>query len=98
MSQPLLCRLGFHKWQNYGEQVEVFWKQPALTKGGVRWGKQHMQRDVDVKGVLETHGEIVYEGHECKRCGLKLKRIFVTDSDGTLSCIGWEPDTDKPSQ
>jgi hypothetical protein len=90
-----LCRLGFHKWRNYGNEVEVFWQQPALTKETVRWGRQHMQEDIDVKSVLETRGKIVYEGRECKRCGIKLRRRLVTNSDGTLSCVGWEPDTEE---
>jgi hypothetical protein len=45
-------------------------------------------------GNVEGHSKLVYEGRECKRCGMKLRRKLVTNSDGTLSSIGWEPDTE----
>jgi hypothetical protein len=83
LSEPLLCRLGFHKWRNYGDEVEVFWQEPdnvrTRTSPRVRYASHH---------------ETVYEGRECKRCGIKLRRKFVTNPDGTLSCVGWEPDTE----
>lgn len=44
---------------------------------------------------LGAHSKAVYEGRECKRCGLKLRRKLVRNSDGTLSAIGWETDTEE---
>jgi len=29
----LLCRLGFHKWKNYGERVMVVWREPGFLPG-----------------------------------------------------------------
>ena len=54
-----------------------------------------MQMDVDTKSVLETRGKILHEGRECKRCGMKQKCVCVTNSDGTLSFVGWKPDTEE---
>ena len=28
-----LCRLGFHKWKNFGEPVFVVWKEPGFFPG-----------------------------------------------------------------
>ena len=84
LGEPLLCRLGFHKWQNYGDEVVVSWKEPAYHMGRATW--------------LESHDEAVYEGRECKRCGMKLRRKFVENSDGTFSCVGWEPDTEETNK
>jgi hypothetical protein len=90
LGRPLLCRLGFHKWQNYGKETEVFWKEPQYgLKGPSRYG--HTSR-------LEMHGETVHEQRVCKRCGLRLRRVIVTNSDGTLSCVGWKPDTNIDNQ
>jgi formamidopyrimidine-DNA glycosylase len=47
------------------------------------------------KEARAVHSEVVYEGQECKRCGAKIRRKLVTNSDGTLSCVGWEPDTEE---
>ena len=47
------------------------------------------------KSNIETHSKVVYEGRECTRCGMKLRRKFVRNSDGTLSCVGWEPDNEE---
>jgi len=89
---PLLCSLGLHKWQNRGNPVEVFWQEPSLIKGGVKRG---IDTSAGVRrGGLEVHSKLVYEGRECKRCGLKLRRKLITNADGTLSCIGWEPATE----
>lgn len=30
---PLLCRLGLHKWENYGEVVVIEWKEPGFAPG-----------------------------------------------------------------
>jgi hypothetical protein len=93
LSEPLLCRLGFHKWRNYGNEVEVFWQEPTALKGGV---KDSFGTSVgSPKGNIEAHSKVVYEGRECARCGMKLRRKFVTNSDGILSCVGWEPDTEE---
>ena len=88
LSAPFLCRLGFHKWRNYGDEVEVFWEEPPLR----------IARNKYLSHNEERHSETVYEGRECKRCSIKLRRKFVTNSNGTLSCVGWETgseDTDK---
>ena len=89
VGEPFLCSLGFHKWQNTGNAVEVFWQEPAHIKADT----------VRPSGVLqawtEKHHEVVYEGKQCKRCGMRLRRKFSTDSDGTLSCAGWEPETEE---
>ena len=81
VGQPLPCRLGFHKWENYGEERQVFWQEPGLIYG------------------LTTKSNVVYEKRRCLRCGVKLKRTFSTNPDGTLSSVGWTPDTgDNPPQ
>jgi hypothetical protein len=80
VNKPLLCKLGLHKWQNYGEKIEVFWRdRPRATLYGPTYER--------------ARGEVVYKKRRCKRCGIKLRRTLVTNSDGTLSCIGWETDT-----
>jgi len=38
-----------------------------------------------------TYGREVFTQRECLRCGIKVKRKLVHNSDGTLSCIGWDP-------
>jgi hypothetical protein len=97
LSEPLLCRLGFHKWQDYGKKVEVFWQEPTFWKAGVKhsWGTTAGSQQCNI----QTHSKMVYEGRECKRCGMRLRRKFVTNSDGTLACVGWEPDNEgtRPS-
>jgi hypothetical protein len=97
MGDPILCRLGFHKWQNYGDQVVISWGEPETvysegTIGGWTHGADGLPPR---KEERELHNRVVYEGKQCKRCGIKLKRRFVTNSDGTLSCVGWEPDTEE---
>jgi hypothetical protein len=71
---PLLCRLGFHKWRNYGGMFEVFNRSYASPE------------------------DAVYERRECKRCGIRLRRTFVTNPDGSLSCVGWEPDAKETEE
>jgi hypothetical protein len=93
LSEPLLCRLGFHKWRNYGSEVEVFWQEPTVLKAGVK--HSFGTSAGSPKSNIETHSKVVYEGQECKRCGMKLRRKFVTNSDGTLACVGWEPGTEE---
>ena len=87
LGQPLLCRLGFHKWQDYGKQVEVFWREPKGV-GAFKYSSRYYSGD-------EMHSRTVYEKCLCKRCGAKVRRKFVTNSDGTMSCVGWEPDTEE---
>jgi hypothetical protein len=99
LGDPILCRLGFHKWQDYGKEVEVFWQEPAPLNLGIQGTKYAGRRgtpaslpdDPPTGTNFETHNKIVHEGRECTRCGTKLRRKFVTNSDGTLSCVGWEP-------
>ena len=33
LGRPLLCRLRFHKWENYGKEVQIFWQEPGLVYG-----------------------------------------------------------------
>jgi hypothetical protein len=98
LTEPFLCRLGFHKWQDYGKEAEVFWQEPAPLNLGIQGTKKagapaRLPGDTPTGANFETHSKIVHEGRECARCGTRLKRIFATNSDGTLSSIGWEPDT-----
>jgi hypothetical protein len=104
LGEPLLCRLGFHKWQNYGNQILISWKEPhvlpyvdaankSYSKGQPFPSREELE--VEANEALVTHTKVVYEGKKCKRCGMKLKRKFEKNSDGTLSCIGWEPDTEE---
>lgn len=99
LKMPLLCSLGLHKWQNYGERVEIYWKEPQFTTSRVRvrkWstGTEHEQQ-VERESAWDTHHKTVFIGRECKRCGLKLRRKLTKNEDGTLSCVGWELDTQK---
>ena len=82
LGQPLLCRLSFHKWKNYGEEMQIFWQEPGLVYG------------------LTTKSKVVFEKRLCLRCGVKSKRIFSTNPDGTTSSVGWAPDTesDQPKE
>ena len=84
LKKPLLCRLGFHKWRDYGGIVEVFWPEVTYVQEPPRLGSQ-----------VFSDGEAVHERRGCKRCGTKLRRRLVTNSEGTLSCVGWEPDTEE---
>jgi len=72
----LLCKLGLHKWENYGKEVQIFWQEPGLVYG------------------LTTRSNVVYEKRRCLRCGARFKRILVPNADGTLSSVGWAPDTE----
>jgi hypothetical protein len=87
LKKPLLCRLGFHKWRNYGEEVEVFYSEE----------RSHGAREMPLR-TRPIHGEAVYEKRKCKRCGMKLRRTLVTNPDGTLSCVGWEADTEETDE
>jgi hypothetical protein len=105
LKEPLMCRFGFHKWQNYGNQVIVSWREPhSLPYVENRSYSKYTpssptppegELEVELDSAFATRSEAVYEGRECKRCGMKLRRKFITNSDGTLSCVGWEPDTEE---
>jgi hypothetical protein len=100
LGKPFLCRVDFHKWQDYGKEFEVFWQEPAPLNLGIRGTKKAgapagLPGDTPTGTNFETHSKIVHEGRECARCGIRLKRIFTTNSDGTLSCVGWEPDNEE---
>jgi hypothetical protein len=84
LNEPLLCRLGFHKWRDYGNEIEIFWREPTYSKTWAPLSERY-----------GAHHKVVYEKRECKRCGIKLRRKLVTNSDGTLSSVGWEPDTEE---
>ena len=78
----------------------VSWKEPVATGGGgiaTPHAKQPLGPDVlpAHSEAREAHSEVVYEGKQCKRCGMKLMRRFVKNSDGTLSSVGWELTTRK---
>ena len=70
---PILCRLGLHKWRNYGEKVLIVWEEPGL----IPFTKKEMKK-------------LVYCKRECLRCGIKEKRKFLKNIDGTLAAAGWE--------
>jgi len=69
----LLCKLGFHRWRNYGERVLIVWKEPGFLPGTKQERRKH-----------------VFSERECLRCGIKEKRKFSENIDGTLAAIGWE--------
>jgi len=53
------------------------------------------------KGLVygfETQSKMVHEKRKCLRCGVKFKRRLVPNPDGTLSCIGWDPDTEPEKE
>ncbi|MGB9135385.1 MAG: hypothetical protein WCC63_07395 [Candidatus Bathyarchaeia archaeon] len=70
---PLLCRLGVHKWRNYGARVLVVWKEPGLLPGTKAERRKH-----------------VLSERECLCCGVKMKRTFSENLDGTQAATGWE--------
>ena len=87
VGEPILCRLGFHKWQDYGKEVEIFWQEPPIGKDKI---PSHTPPSEILTDAFETHHKIVHEGKQCKRCGIRLMRKFEMNSDGTLSSVGWE--------
>ena len=88
MGEPFLCRLGFHEWRDIGARVEVFWQEPTVLKAGIKNTAGTLAGSQNCN--ITTHKKTVYEGRMCKRCGMKLKRIFITNPDGTLAAVGWE--------
>jgi len=69
----LWCKLGLHKWKNYGKQVLITWKEPGF-----------------VLGIKKEIRKYVFSERECLRCGIKEKRKFSENLDGTLAAAGWE--------
>jgi hypothetical protein len=59
LTEPLLCSLGFHKWQNIGKAVEVFWQEPTYGKNKTT---VHTAPSEVLNGVLMKRHEVVYEG------------------------------------
>jgi hypothetical protein len=88
----LLCKLGFHKWKKYGEKVVITWKEPEYVKRG-RGRSRHWFPVMTTREHPTPihHQKEVFTKKKCLRCGIRLKRKLVKNSDGTLSCIGWEP-------
>ena len=84
-----LCKLGLHRWRNYGESVVVTWEEPYH-----RWkGLYHMWNGLRKRpssSHFRTRSRVVLTKRECLRCGISMKRILVKNADGTLSCVGWE--------
>jgi len=70
-----LCRLGLHKWKDYGELVLITWKEPGVVSVGYTVSKS----------------KNVYTKRKCLRCGVSVERILVNNPDGTVSCVGWRP-------
>jgi hypothetical protein len=79
-----LCKLGLHKWRNYGESVVVTWKEPASKAGPIPTTNSLRLR-------FRTQSREVFTKKKCLRCGISMKRRLVKNADGTLSCIGWDP-------
>ena len=68
-----LCRIGIHKWRNYGERVEIAWTESGL-----------------VPGIKKEMHRRVFSERECLRCGIREKRKFDENIDGTKAAMGWE--------
>ena len=51
----MLCRLGFHKWKNYGEVVLIEWKEPGFVPGTKEKIQKlvHAQRKCTRCGIME---------------------------------------------
>lgn len=69
----LLCKLGLHRWRNYGKRELITWKEPGLFPG-----------------TKEENVKYVFCERECLWCGIKEKRMFSENLDGTLAAAGWE--------
>ncbi len=76
--QNLLCKLGLHRWRDYGESVVIAWKVPEISL--ISAGRRLVQKS-----------EESFTKKKCLRCGIEMKRKLIHNPDGTLSCIGWEP-------
>lgn len=82
----LLCGLGLHKWRDFGESVVVTWTEPSPGMGRL----QAQWRPVVGEVRFDQGSRRVFTERECLRCGIAMKRKIVTNSDGTLSCVGWD--------
>jgi len=71
----LFCRLGLHKWKDYGDLALITWSEPGVINAGHTVSKS--------KGV--------YAKRRCLRCGIREKRILVNNPNGTVSSVGWRP-------
>lgn len=78
-----LCKLGLHKWRNYGESVMVTWREPTSKR--VR-----PSTTTDPNSRFRTQSREVLTKRKCLRCGIGMKRRLVKNADGTLSCVGWD--------
>jgi len=81
-----LCRLGLHKWRDFGESVVVTWTEPSPGMGRL----QAQWRPYVGEVRFDQDSRNVFTERECLRCGIAMKRRIVTNFDGTLSCVGWE--------
>jgi hypothetical protein len=70
---PRLCRIGLHKWRNYGDRVLITWTESGL----IPFTKKDIRKHVFCE-------------RECLRCGIKERRLFGENIDGTKSAAGWE--------
>ena len=108
LGEPLLCRLGFHKWQDYGNKIIVSRKEPNEFRGRTYVANERGSYSMgsvpsppppppsgELQGAFVAYSERVYEKTKCTRCGMMLKRKLQKNSDGTLSSIGWELDTEE---
>jgi len=52
---PLLCRLGLHKWKNFGEVIMTTWKEPGAFPGTTTKIKKYLQseRKCSRCGIME---------------------------------------------
>jgi hypothetical protein len=80
-SSPLLCRLGLHRWQYYGENVFVATRKYIKTQ--------------DKEMPATTGMKLANTKRECLRCHIKQMANVFTNEDGTLSVRGWSDITNE---
>jgi hypothetical protein len=81
-----LCKLGLHKWEDYGESVMLTRKEP-MTYVWPTWAHRKWRR---WRGTPKKFlGKKVRTKRKCLRCGINMKRILAKNLDGTLSSVGW---------
>ncbi len=73
MPESRLCRMGLHKWRNYGDRVKIQWREPGF-----------------IPGIKTTRHTEVFTERECLRCGVRERRKFFDNIDGTKAAAGWE--------
>ncbi len=86
-----LCKLGLHKWEDFGESVVVTRREPMshvwIARHAPTWAHRKWRRWGGIpKKFL---GKKVRTKRKCLRCGINMKRILVKNPDGTLSSVGW---------